>query len=116
MAELKRHYEGRLSDVVESPGKFVEFDEPVLCTLDFNCGSIVDREIGLVGRKGILYTKTYGTSCWTSLSQGTKVRCMGEEYVSRGRSDPGILEWAKRVVQILRGKDSYSIEDEMDII
>lgn len=116
MAELMRHYEGSLSDVVVSPGEFVEFDEPVLCTFEFYDGRVKDREIGLVGRKGILYTKTYDLACWTSLAEGTKVRCMGEEYVSPGRGDPGVLEWAKRINQILRGEDSYSIEDEMDIL
>jgi hypothetical protein len=111
-----RHYAGSLSDVVENPGEFVEFDEPVLCTFEFGDGRVNEREIGLVGRKGILYTKTYGFACWTSLSEGTKMRCMGEEYVSRGRSDPGVLEWAKRINQFLRGENSYSIEDEMDIL
>ena len=102
--------------MTEHPGEFVELDEPVQCTFEFDDGRIAEREIGLVGRRGILYTKSYGFACWTSVSERTRLWCMGAEYVPPSRNDPSILTWAEQINQILRGKDSYSIEDEMDTL
>ena len=116
MAELMRHYEGSLSDVVVSPGEFVEFDEPKECRLTFDGGRVVFRHVGLVGKNGMLYTQFENGYPAVAIKAGNIVECDGISLVMpESHYDADLLlEWAKQVNGADR--DRYRPEDEMDIL